>query len=65
MKVEITIPEKDLIKAMDEVEAAVAKEWFCGNKEDYEDWAGDIVGSAMDIFLDKIGEYFGVTFVVD
>lgn len=65
MKVEITVPEEKLDEVFKAVEKELAARWFGNDVEEYEEWAGDIVGDGLDTLLDKLNEFFGIQIWVD
>lgn len=54
MDLHVTIERSKLDEAMNKVEEAVCVEWFNGDRDAYEEWAGDRVTNVMWDFLDTL-----------
>ncbi len=56
MRISVTIGEQKLLNAIYNVEVEICKEWFDGNRDAYEDWAGDRLPDALDSFLIELAK---------
>lgn len=54
MDLRVTVESSKLDKAMDKVEDAMCKGWFNGDRDAYEEWAGDRVADALMTFLNTL-----------
>ena len=54
MDVRVTIESSKLDNAMNKVEETICKEWFNGDKDAYEEWAGDRVTDGLITFLNAL-----------
>ena len=54
MDVRVTIESSKLDNAMNKVEETICKEWFNGDKDAYEEWAGDRVTDGLITFLNTL-----------
>lgn len=57
MDLHIVIENSKMFNAMEKVEESMCNEWFNGNKEAYQEWAGDRITDALWDFLQKLEEY--------
>lgn len=57
MDLHVTIEQSKLDEAMDKVEEAICEEWFKGDRNAYDEWAGDRVTDVMLTFLDSLEHY--------
>lgn len=60
MEITIKLTSKQMSDVMRAVEAHACGEWFEGNINEYEEWAGDVVGDTLLVFLDELYMKHGI-----
>ena len=65
MEITIKLTEKQMDDVMRAAETHTCGEWFEGNINEYEDWAGDIVKDTLQTFLYELYMNCGIEIITE
>ncbi len=60
MEIDIHVDENKVYEAMDKTEQTICDEWFDGDRDAYEEWAGDRISDGFYNFIDMLNEVCGI-----
>ena len=61
MEIDIHVDENKVYEAMDNAEQTICDEWFDGDRDTYEEWAGDRVNDGFLNLIKTLGDICGIT----
>ncbi len=61
MEIDIHVDENKVYEAMNKTEQTICDEWFDGDRDAYEEWAGDRISDGLWDLIQALGSICGIT----